>query len=220
MTIGVWGHCMDNNHHSYEEGKRAGAHPAVVLFGIIIGLWVLMAVFIPNPKKDKQGTVPENPEAVQRASEEPDAAPVMFSIAATAPDMNAVGLLVPSQATASQIVGLVKKLREARLSNSLGDLGIPATTPGDNLGPHAIADVYIFSDRQYATAEAIRVLARGAHVPGELYPRAIPFEVAMEHVRGHYRIDLHDTGNPDRGSLGFADESGVHSKIFRRVFGN
>ena len=211
---------MEKEQNHYEEGKRAGAHPAVVLFGVIIGLWLLIAMFIPNPKKDKQGTVPENPEAAQRIGEEPDAPPIMFSVAATVPEMNAVSLLVPSQATASQIVGLVKKLREARLSNALADLGIPATTPGHTLGPHAIADVYIFSERQYATADAIRVLARGAHAPGELYPQAIPFEVAMEHVRGHYRIDLHDTGNPDQGSLGFADESGVHSKQYRRVFGN
>jgi hypothetical protein len=211
---------MDKDQNPYEEGKRAGAHPAVVLFGVIIGLWVLIAVFIPNPKKDKQGTVPENPEVLQRIVEEPDAPPIMFSVAATVADMNAVSLLVPPQATASQIIGLVKKLREARLSNTLADLGIPATTPGHILGPHAIADVYIFSERQYATADAVRVLARGAHAPGELYPQAIPFEVAMEHVRGHYRIDLHDMGNTDQGSLGFADESGVHSKHYRRVFGN
>jgi hypothetical protein len=211
---------MDKNLHTYEEGKRAGAHPAIVLFGVIIGLWVLIMLFIPTPKKDKQGTVPDNPEALQRSIEEPDAAPVMFSVAATVPDMNAVSVLVPPQATASQIVGLVKKLHEARLNNTLADLGIPPTTPGHALGPHAIADVYIFSERQYATADAIRVLARGAHAPGELYPQAIPFEIAMEHVRGHYRIDLHDTGNPDEGSLGFADESGVHSKHYRRIFGN
>ena len=166
---------MDQHHSPYEEGKRAGAHPALVLFGVILGLWILIAVFIPNPRKDKQGTVPENPEAAQRIGEESDASPIMFSVATTVPDMNAVGLLVPSQATASQIVALVKKLREARLSNTLTDLGIPATTPGHKLGPHAIAEVYIFADRQYATADAIRVLARGAHAPGELYPHAKHF---------------------------------------------
>jgi len=40
----------------------------------------------------------------------------------------------------------------------------------------------------------------------------------MEAVRGHYRIDMNDTGSPDKGSLGFADESGVHSKHYRRIF--
>jgi len=78
--------------------------------------------------------------------------------------------------------------------------------------------VYIFSDQQYARGDVIGVLARGAHAPGELYPQAVPFETAMEQVRGHYRIDLHDTGHPDKASLGFADESGVHSKSFRPLF--
>ncbi|WP_447977402.1 hypothetical protein [Candidatus Nitrospira bockiana] len=211
---------MEKDQNPYEEGKRAGAHPAFVLFGVIIALWLLMAIFIPNPRKDKQGTVPENPEAMQRAGEEPEGAPVMYSVAATVPEMNAIALVVPRGATTSQIAGLLKKLRDARLSNTLSDLGIPATTPGHRLGSHAIADIYIFSDRDYATPDAVRVLARGAHAPGELYPQAIPFEVAMEQVRGHYRIDLNDTGNPDRGSIGFADESGVHSKHYRRIFGN
>jgi len=29
---------------------------------------------------------------------------------------------------------------------------------------------------------------------------------------------LNDTGSPDTGALGFADESGVHSKNYRRIF--
>lgn len=211
---------MDKDDHPYEEGKRAGAHPAFVLFGVILGLWLLITVFIPNPKRDKQGTVPENPEALPRTSDEADAAPIIFSVGATVPEMNAIAVIVPSQATASQIVGLLKKLREARIGNTLNALNIPATTPGHKLGSHAVADIYIFSDRRYATAETISVLSRGAHAPGALYPQAVPFETAMEQVRGHYRIDLNDTGNPDRGTLGFADESGVHSQHYRRLFGN
>ena len=58
----------------------------------------------------------------------------------------------------------------------------------------------------------------GAQAPSNLYPQAIPFEVAMEQIRGHYRIDLNNTGNPDSASLGFADESGVHSKQYRKIF--
>jgi hypothetical protein len=119
-------------------------------------------------------------------------------------EMNAVGLVVPPQATDSQIAGLLKRLREDRLAGHLGD--------------HAIADIYIFSDKHFAEADTIRTLTRGAHAPGTLYPGAVPFEVAMEAVRGHYRIDLNDTGSPDKGALGFADESGVHSKSYRRIF--
>jgi hypothetical protein len=40
----------------------------------------------------------------------------------------------------------------------------------------------------------------------------------MEEIRGHYRIDLNNTGAPDAASIGFADESGVHSKHYRKIF--
>jgi hypothetical protein len=131
--------------------------------------------------------------------------------------MNAVGLVVPPQATDSQIIALLKRLKQDRLAGNLGE-HIPSTTPGHKLGDHAVADIYIFSEDKYAVADTVRTLTRGAHAPGTLYPDAIPFEVAMEAVRGHYRIDLNDTGSPDKASLGFADDSGIHSKHFRRIF--
>src|SRR5918992_3868118 len=125
---------MDDQ-NPYEEGKRAGAHPLVVFFGIIVGLWLLIAVCLPNPKRDRQGAVPDNPENVQKATEDADAAPVMFRVMTTVPDVNAVSIVVPEQATTSQIVGLLKRFREARLNNTLSDL-IPPTTAGHKLGPH------------------------------------------------------------------------------------
>ncbi len=198
----------------YEEGKRAGAHPLVVVLGIIFGLWLLMWLYIPSSKQ-RPAVAPEpTPASVM---EEADAAPVMFKVKTALPEINAVGIVVPPQATESQIVGLLKRLRDTRLSNRLSTM-LPATSPGHKLGDHAIADIYIFSDAQYARPAAIGVLARGAHAPGDLYPQAVPFETAMEAVRGHYRIDLNDTGHPDQASLGFADESGVHSKTFRQLF--
>lgn len=205
---------METEQHQYEEGKRAGAHPIVVILGVITGLWLLIWLFVPAPKQ-KQGGVPESIQTT--VTDDPNEAPVIFRVNAAMPDLNAISVIVPPQATDSQIVGLLKRFREARLANTLSTL-LPATTPGNKLGDHAIADIYIFSDPQYATPAAVGVLARGAHAPGELYPRAIPFETAMEQVRGHYRIDLSDTGHPDHGSLGFADESGVHSKHFQRIF--
>jgi hypothetical protein len=205
---------MAMHQHEYEEGKRAGAHPFVVIIGVIAGLWLFLWLIVPDPKS-KQGTVPEVPSAT--TAEEADAAPVIFRVAHIIPDMNAIGVLVPPQATNSQIVGLLKRFRDARLANTLSNM-LPSTTPGHKLGSHAVADIFVFSDPQYAKAEAIKVLATGAHAPGELYPQAIPFEVAMEQVRGHYRIDLNNTGKPDTASLGFADESGVHSKHYRLIF--
>ncbi len=205
---------MSDNQGPYEEGKRAGLHPLVVVFGILIGLWLFVALIVPS-SKNKQATGTEGPATP--LVEDPEAAPVIFKVVATILDMNAISLVVPPQATDSQVVGLLKRLRKERLEGTLTDV-LPATTPGHKLGNHAVADIYIVSDPKYAQTEAIRTLARGAHVPGHLYPQAIPFEVAMEAIRGHYRIDLNNTGSPDSASLGLADESGVHSKQYRRIF--
>lgn len=204
---------MSDEPNPYEEGKRAGLHPLIVLFGVILVMWVLINLAVPSGKQ-KQAT---GPEISQVVTEDPDAAPVMYKVQATLTEFNAMSIVVPAQVTTSQVVGLLKQLKQARLNRTLETM-LPATSPGHKLGDHAVADLYIFSDPTYATPEVVGTLARGAHAPGHLYPQAIPFEVAMEHVRGHYRIDLNDTSNPDTGSIGFADESGVHSRQYRRIF--
>jgi hypothetical protein len=205
---------MSENQGPYEEGKRAGVHPLIVVFGMLLGLWLFVALIVPS-SRNKQAAGTEGPNV--SVIEDPEAAPVIFNVQTTISEMNAIGLVVSAQATDSQIVALLKRLKEDRLAGNLGNQ-LPATTPGHTLGDHSIADIYIFSDKSFAEAETIRTLTRGAHAPGSLYPGAVPFEVAMEAVRGHYRIDLNDTGSPDRGSLGFADESGVHSKHYRRIY--
>jgi len=205
---------MSNDENPYEEGKRAGVHPLIIVFGVLFGLWLFVALIIPS-SRNKQATGTEGPAIP--VIEDPEAAPVIFKVEATVPDMNAISLVVPPQATESQIVGLLKQLKKERLAGTLTDL-LPATTPGHKLGDHAVADIYVLSDAKYAKAGVIRTLTRGAHAPGGLYPDPVPFEVAMEEIRGHYRIDLNNTGAPDTGSIGFADESGVHSKHYRKIF--
>ena len=205
---------MGDEERPYQEGKRAGLHPLIVVFGILLGLWLFVALIVPS-SRNKQATGTEGP--VGPVIEDPEAAPVIFKVASTVPEMNAVSVLVPAQATESQVVGLLKRLKKERLAGTLTDL-IPATTPGHKLGHHAVADIYVLSDPAYVEADVIRTLSRGAHAPGGLYPDGVPFEVAMEEIRGHYRIDLNNTGAPDTGSIGFADESGVHSKHYRKIF--
>ena len=205
---------MSENQGPYEEGKRAGVHPLIVMFGVLLGIWLFVALIVPS-SRNKQVTGTEGPNV--STIEDPEAAPVIFKVHTTIPEMNAIGLVVPAQATDSQVAALLKRLKEDRLAGNLGNQ-LPATTPGHILGDHSIADIYIFSDKQFAETETLRTLTQGAHAPGSLYPGAIPFEVAMEAVRGHYRIDMNDTGSPDKGSMGFADESGVHSKHYRRIF--
>ena len=205
---------MSDEPHPYKEGKRAGIHPLIVVFSILLGLWLFVFLIVPS-SKNKQAVGTEGPTGP--IIEDPEAAPVLFKVYATVSDMNAISLTVPLEATDSQVAGLLKQFKKDRLSGTLTDL-LPATTPGHKLGDHAVAEIYIVSDPQYAQADVIRTLTRGAHAPGNLYPQAVPFEVAMEQIRGHYRIDLNTTGNPDSASLGFADESGVHSRHYRKIF--
>ncbi len=201
----------------YEEGKRAGAHPLVVVFSIIFGLWIIIFfVFAPGNKRDRPDATLSRPDLIER-HEDKDAAPVIFKVYATAPEHKAISLVVPAGATHSQIVTLLKSLRAKRQEHEL-EAELPPTTQGHKLGPLAYAEIYIFSDAKYASAETIARLARGAKAPTTMLGSAIPFEVAMEHVRGHYRIDLSNTQHPDAASLGFADPSGVHSEHYRRIF--
>ena len=205
---------MSDEQNPYQEGKRAGAHPLVVVFAILLGLWLFVALIVPS-SRNKQAAGTEGPTGP--VAEDPEAAPVIYKIQTSLIDLNVVAIVVPPEATDSQVAGLLRQLKSERLAGTLSD-HIPATTPGHKLGDHAVADIYVFSDKQYAGAEALKTLALGAHAPGTLLPRAIPFEVTMEEVRGHYRIDLNDTGAPDKGSLGYTDESGVHSKRYRSIF--
>jgi len=205
---------MSEKPQPYQEGKRAGIHPLIVIFVVLIGLWLFVFLIVPS-SKNKQATGTEGPTGP--SVEDPEAAPVLFKVHATISDMNAISITVPPEATDSQVAGLLKRFKQDRLAGTLTEL-LPATTPGHKLGDHSVADIYIVSDAKFAQPDVIRILTRGAHAPGNLYPQAVPFEVAMEAIRGHYRIDLNDTGNPDSASLGFADESGVHSKQYRKIF--
>lgn len=205
---------MSDEQNPYQEGKRAGAHPLVVVFAILLGLWLFVALIVPS-SRNKQAAGTEGPAGP--VAEDPEAAPVIYKVQTSITEMNVVAIVVPPEATDSQVAGLLKQLKSERLAGTLSD-HIPATTPGHKLGDHAVADIYVFSDKHYAEVEALKTLALGAHAPGTLLPRAIPFEVTMEEVRGHYRIDLNDTGAPDKGSLGYTDESGVHSRRYRSIF--
>ncbi len=125
---------------------------------------------------------------------------MIFKVQATVPDMNAVSLVVPPQATESQVVGLLKRLKKERLAGTLTDL-IPATTPGHKLGDHAVADIYVLSDPTYAeTRRDPDTLAGRPRARGSLSrssplrsghgrnPRALPHR-SEQYRRAGYRID-------------------------------
>ncbi|MFM2123951.1 MAG: hypothetical protein RL328_402, partial [Acidobacteriota bacterium] len=68
---------MSDEQNPYEEGKRAGAHPLVVVFAILLGLWLFVALIVPS-SRNKQATGTEGPAAP--VAEDPEAAPVIFKV--------------------------------------------------------------------------------------------------------------------------------------------
>ncbi len=201
------------------EGRRVGIHPLIVVFGIILGLWIFIALIIPQSKNIKapgSGATPSAP-LITASPTSHEVVPT-FQTTATIADMNAMTLLVPPATTDSQVIALLLYLKSHQHDGQLGTI-LPPTTPGNKSGEFAIADIYIFSDAQYAVEDSARALSRGAHAPGEFYPSSIPYEVAMEQVRGHYAVDLYNRNQPESASLGFGeDATGVYSKRFQRVF--
>lgn len=200
----------------HNQGKRIGVHPILVIFGVIFGLWLFITMIIPKSKDDKlqPGKPGQSIGSMRLSTISSDLVPT-FKTKATISDMDAISLLVPPGTTDSQVMALINHLRIARTKGTLSNI-VPPTTAQDELGDFAIADFYIFSEPEYAVPDAARALSRGAHAPGEFYPTSIPFEEAMEHVRGHYAINLHNRTTPETASLGFGEPTtGVYSKHYQ-----
>ena len=209
-----------NDSDPQEQGKRVGLHPAIVLFGVIIGLWLFIQAIIPKSKniQPPQGNEARS-EQLALLLKEAESAPVpSMKVTAHVQGMNALSLLVPQQTTDSQVVALLNHLRRSRRDGSLASQ-LPATTPGNDLGEFAVADIYIFSDPKYAVPEAIEILSVGAHAPGDFYQSTIPYEIAMEQVRGHFAINLNQKSHLEWASLGFGErETGLYSRRYQPLF--
>ncbi|MEK6633995.1 MAG: hypothetical protein AABY94_11790, partial [Nitrospirota bacterium] len=121
---------MSDEQNPYQEGKRAGAHPLVVVFAILLGLWLFVALIVPS-SRNKQAAGTEGPAGP--VVEDPEAAPVIYKVQTSITEMNVVAIVVPPEATDSQVAGLLKQLKSERLASTLSD-HIPATTPGHKLG--------------------------------------------------------------------------------------
>ncbi len=203
-----------------QNGRRVGVHPMIVVFGVIFGLWAFTQAIIPESKKIQppQGHESQSVQTASILEEARTTAVPIFKMTAAVPTMNAISVLVPEQTTDSQVAALVAYLRDARTDGTLSSILSP-TTPNNHLGPFSIANIFIFSDRQYAVEEAIQILSVGAHAPGDIYGKEIPYEVAMEHVRGHYMVNLNNKTKQDQGTLGFGEvATGLYSRRYLPIF--
>jgi hypothetical protein len=202
------------------NGKRVGVHPLIVVFGVIFSLWAFTQAIIPKSKKIQPPQAHES-QSVQTATilEEALTTDVpTFKMTAVVPTMNAISVLVPEQTTDTQVAALVAYLRDARTDGTLSAILTP-TTPNNDLDQFSIANIFIFSEGHYAVEEAILILSVGAHAPGDIYGKEIPYEVAMEKVRGHYMVNLNNKTKPEQGTLGYGEEAtGLYSRRYLPIF--
>ena len=198
--------------------QPTGGHPIKAVVGGILALWAILWIVIPNPKEQ-----PVNPttgvtdRTPGMTTGTPSAPHVTSRTVAVLPEYNAVAVLVPPDTTNAQVTQLLERFKRARLNETLVQY-VPATSKGDKLGPHAIADIYIFAESEWATPGALRALANGPH-SGDAKQGTLSFKDVVPHVRGHYVINLHEAEHRDRGSLGYADEEGAtygthHEELF------
>ncbi len=199
--------------------QPTGGHPVAAVVGGIGLLWLILWVVIPNPKDQ-----PTNPATGQTTitpgmtTGTPSAPHVTSRTVAVLPEYNAVAVLVPTDTTDDQVAQLLERFKKARLDETLVQY-IPPTSKGDKLGPHALADIYVFSDTEWATADALRTIAQGPHANQAAQKKGPTFRELIGRIRGHYVINLHDAERRDRASLGYADEDGgTHGPTYKELF--
>ncbi len=202
-----------------EPGKPTGGHPVAAVVGGICALWLILWVVIPNPKDQPTNPTTGLTESTPGMTTGTPSAPHVTSrTVATVPEYNAVAVLVPPDTTDEQVAQLLQRFKKARIDETLVQY-IPATTKGDKLGPHAIADIYVFSERDWATIEALRSISRGPHGPPDAKKSGPSFAETMGHVRGRYVINLHEAERRDRASLGYADDDGeIRGPNYKELF--
>jgi hypothetical protein len=186
--------------------QPTGGHPVKAVLGGILVLWLILWVIIPNPKEQpidpKTGMTERTPGMT---TGKPNLPHVTSRPAAVLLEFNAAAVVVPPDTTSDQVAHLLQRFKQARVDQTLVQY-VPPTIKGDKLGPHAIADIYIFSEKEWATAETLRAIARGSQAGDK---QGLNFRDVVPHIRGHYVINLHEPEHRDRGSLGYADEAGT-----------
>jgi len=203
-----------------EPGQPTGGHPVAAVVGGILALWLILWIVIPNPKdQPTDPTTGQTTLTPGMTTGTPSAPHVTSRTVAVLPEYNAVAVLVPPDTTDEQVAQLLQRFKKARQNETLLQY-IPPTSKGDKLGPHAIADIYVFSENEWATADTLLTLARGPHGPSDSGKKGLPtFAETIGRIRGHYVINLHEAERRDRASIGYTNEDGqFHSPNYKELF--
>jgi hypothetical protein len=122
--------------------------------------------------------------------------------------MRSFALLVPEGTSNDQLKALVLGLRQARRENRLSEL-LPPTTPRGSKGPYGIVVVYVYSEPEWASPEALRKCIN-ASATTPLYTEC------GRHVRAYYFYGAEPEN--EEGSLGYAEGKQVFTKNYQKLF--
>ena len=126
----------------------------------------------------------------------------------TGQHMTGLALLVPKDTSSEQLKTLVVALRKARRENRLGQF-LPPTTLRGSRGQHGIVVVYIYSEPEWATTDALRKCVNAsANTP--LYTEC------GRHVRAYYFYAAQPEN--EEGSVGYAEGKKVFTKSYQKLF--
>ncbi len=203
-----------------EPDKPTGGHPIAAVVGGIVALWLVLWIVLPNPKdQPTDPTTGRTTITPGLTTGTPSAPHVTSRTVAVLTEYNAVAVLVPPDTTDEQVAQLLQRFKKARQDETLPQY-VPPTSKGDKLGPHAIADIYVFSEAEWATTDTLLTLARGPHSPPDPKKKGgSTFVETIGRVRGHYVINMYEAERRDRASIGYADEDGqIHGPNYKELF--
>lgn len=124
-------------------------------------------------------------------------------------DITALSLLVPQNTTGEQLAQLISAFRQARKENSLGRMGIPATTLGGKSGDYAIIIIFVFTEPEWASESTLKQGMRSSY--------GSPFyDEFGKHVKAYYYFDV--ASGTEEGSVGYAEDGKVYSSAYRKLF--
>ena len=124
-------------------------------------------------------------------------------------DKTVLSVVVPRNTTVEQLKALILQFRTARKSNSLSTM-IPATTPGGQFGDYAIVWIFVFTERDWASADKLQrfITSSANSATDREYDRTFARHIKAEYLYSNLE---------EHGSLGY-DDGVARSSTYKKLF--
>jgi len=129
------------------------------------------------------------------------------TVKVTGKDKTFISILVPKNTTKAQLTNLINEFKKAR-ENSYLEKYFPPTTPNGSYGKFAVIGVFVFSNPQMATSDAIKKYMNTAD--GKFSQKF------ADAVLAHYYYGF--GGDHEFGCLGLQDSDIKPTKNYQKLF--